>query len=116
LDDIVAIAVELTNGEVRYSLTWGRIFDTTDGSRLEELAIRGTSQVDLGGTALRARLHDSLQNASRERYFYESMFAMAQQRIPFEPSYAEWAAGMRSRVESGKEWYYPGVPLPPPEV
>ena len=81
MDDIVAIAIKLESGERRYFLTWGRIFDRIDGSRLEELALEAASHVQLDGSAVSAHLCDSLQSAAGEPYFYESLFEMSQQPI-----------------------------------
>src|SRR5258708_5296726 len=113
MENVVAVAIDLDNGESRYFLTWGRIFDTVDGSRLEELALKAASHVQLAGTAIGARLCDSLQEAAHERYFFECFFEMAQNRIPRGADYESWKAERARALMEGREWCYLGVARPP---
>jgi hypothetical protein len=112
VDDIVAVAIKLESGEHRYFLTWGRIFDRIDGSRLEELAMQAAGHVQLEGTAVSAHLCDSLQEAAGERYFYESFFEISQQPIRRD-DYEAWKAEKAKALAEGHGWYYLGVPKKP---
>ncbi len=74
MENIVAVEVELENGQRRYFLTWGRIQDAVDPALLEQLVLRQSPRFSLGGKPIRARLCLSLQEASRESCFYECFF------------------------------------------
>ena len=56
MEDIVAVAVELENREVRYFLTWGRIQATVDPVPLEKLILAQSGHFALDGKAVKARL------------------------------------------------------------
>src|SRR5258708_6878743 len=81
MDGIVAVAIELEDGTQRYFLTWGRIQDRVNPKRLEEIVLKHSTSFRLGGAPARARLCDSLQEASQERYFYECFFDMCQRKF-----------------------------------
>ncbi len=108
MEDIVAVEVELENGQRRYFLTWGRIQDVVDPEPLEQLVLEQSTGFDLGGAAVSARLCLSLQEASREPYFYEYFFTMCQQKIPFGNRYDPWRKQMNKKMKQGKELYYLG--------
>lgn len=108
MEDVVAVRVNLGNGEVRYFLTWGRIPDAVDPAPLERLVLRTATTFSLGGKAVSAHLCATLQEAASEPYFFESFFKMCQRRIPFGPDYSAWAAETLQRLEVGKEVYYLG--------
>jgi hypothetical protein len=82
VDSIIAVRVRLDSGVDRYFLTWGDL-----GSNrcwpgdVERAALRASVGFALGGTPVGARVCDTLQAASGERYFYECLVAM-QQQIP----------------------------------
>jgi hypothetical protein len=109
MEDIVAVEVELENGQRRYFLTWGRIQHAVEPAFLEQLVLEQSSRFSLGGKAVRARLCLSLQDAAREPYFYENFFSMCQKKIPFgEETYWVWKKEIDEKMKSGKELYYLG--------
>jgi hypothetical protein len=111
MEDIVAVSVELEDGSERFFLTWGRIQDSVDPSKIEALILRVSEQFALGGQPKRSRLCPSLQDACREPYFYESFFGMAQTRIPFgESTYSPWRAENDEQMQKGNQIWYLGQP------
>ena len=77
MDDLVAVAVELESGEVRYFITYGRIQAATDPKPLERIVLRHAGGCSLGETPVRARLCAHLREAAGEPYSYEAIFAFA---------------------------------------
>ncbi len=73
VEDVVAVAVDVDDGTTRFFITWGRIQSTVDPQPLEELVLRHAAGFDLGGTPVRARLCDTLQEARNEPYFFEAL-------------------------------------------
>ncbi|HLU08566.1 MAG TPA: hypothetical protein VK003_02790 [Oceanobacillus sp.] len=108
MEDIVALALELENGSRLYVLTWGRIQDAVDPAPLEQLVFEQSVNRVFGEKLVRARLCQSLQEASNEPYFYEYFFAMCQKKIPFGEEYHQWRKEMDEKMRSGKELYYLG--------
>lgn len=108
MEDIVAVEVELDNGQRRYFLTWGRIQDKIESEPLERLILEQCKGFGLGGKPVRARLCLSLQEASREPYFYECFFMICQQKIPFGDGYDKWKKEMDKKMNNGKELYLLG--------
>ena len=112
MDDVVAFRVRLTNGEDRFLLTWGRVFDPIDGRLLAEKVKEHLGQFSLGGEAKSIEMCDALRAAAGAKYFFEAFFAMCQKRVPFGPGYEEWAIAIRAQVETGREIYYLGANTP----
>src|SRR5438445_8817708 len=111
MDDVVAVAVALDSGDERYFLTWGRIQDPVDPSPLEAIVLEHSRSFSLGGDPVRARLCDSLKEASGERYFHECFFDLCQRQIPFgEATYQQWRQETDRRMRLGKEIWYLGRP------
>ena len=108
MEDIVAVEVLLRNGRKRYFLTWGRVQDRVDGTTLEALVLTHATKFALGGPAKKARLCPTLRSASRQPYFYEGLFQMAQQRIPLGNGYAAWKKRTDRRMRRGLDLYYLG--------
>ncbi len=108
MEDIVAVAVELNTGAIRYFLTWGRIQDPVDPEPLEQLILAQSIHFSLGGHPVHARVCGSLQEAAGEPAFYECFFSMCQVRIPFGPKYGQWKVKMNKRMGKGKELWYLG--------
>jgi hypothetical protein len=108
MDHIVAVEVTLDSGVHRYFLTWGRIQDSIDSAPVEAIILDRSSDFDLGGKALVAKLCATLQVASQEPYFFESFFSMCQKTIPFGPDYQSWREGINQDMRSGREIYYLG--------
>lgn len=110
MEDIVAIAVELEDGNKRFFLTWGRIQDGVDPTSLELLVLKHSSRFSLGGKPIKASLCESLQEAAHEPYFFEAFFKMCQKTIPFGDHYDVWRTEMNEKMQAGKELYYLGNP------
>jgi len=105
VEDVVAVEVRLKGGGKRYFMTWGRVQEAVDGSALESIVLDQCPTFDLGGVAVKARLCDTLQDASREPYFFEALVYFSQQR----PSRTEtWRTSMDRKMRRGKELYYLG--------
>lgn len=89
MEDIVAIKVVEESGRDHFFLTWGRIFDPVDPESL--LAVVRPKLPRWGVHKARSlEVCYSLQDAASEPYFYEALFMMAQERIPFGPKYKSW--------------------------
>jgi hypothetical protein len=107
VEDIVAIKVVGQSGRKHFFLTWGRIFDSIDGKPL--LAAVRPNLRQWGVYKTRSlQVCCSLQEAASEPYFYEALFMMAQERIPFGPKYKSWQSRKRKEIRKGKEIWYLG--------
>jgi len=110
MENIVAVAVILRNGQKRYFLTWGRVQHPVDGAPLEAIVLKHASVFALGGAAKRARICPTLRDAARQPYFYEALFSLSQERIPLGKGYAAWKKRIDRRMRRGMELYYLGRP------
>ncbi len=110
MDDIVAVKVRDSKVGVRYFITWGRIFDRVDPKSLESVIAKHVSNYGIANLKA-VTVCDSLQEASRARYFHEALFHISQQRIPYGTrTYAAWRAKTRKLMMSGKQLFYCGNP------
>jgi hypothetical protein len=111
VDDIVAIRVTDSKARKHYFLTWGRIFDSMDPTELESVVAKHASNFGIKNPRT-VSVCDSLQNASTGRYFYEHLFHLSQERIPFgESTYWRWRAKMKRQILSGQQLFYCGAPV-----
>ncbi len=112
MHDVIAVRVSLDNGEYRYFLTWGRVFDAIDSTRICDAVLSYALHCDLGsGKAKAAELCYSLRDASSEEYFYESLFEMACTGGPkIGPEHVAWLEERRHALEDGREIWYLGTP------
>jgi hypothetical protein len=110
MDHLVAIAIELAGGAKRFYMTWGRIQHPVDPEPLEQLVLRYCVRNDLGGNPHKARMCQTLQEASHAPYFYEALFSFCQTRIPFGDQYESWRSERDERMQRGEELYYLGNP------
>ncbi len=107
----MAVRVFLDTGEARYFLTWGRIYDPVDSSKTAEVVLAFAKNCSLGGGPIASEICYSLQEASNEEYFYESLFDMAISRGPkFGINYEKWVEAKRVNMESGRDIWYLGKP------
>jgi hypothetical protein len=54
---------------------------------------------------------DSLQDASKTRYFYEALFHISQEKIPLGvTTYGPWSAKIRRQMMAGQQLFYCGAP------
>ena len=110
MDDIVAIKVRDAKARIHYFLTWGRTFDRVDPNELISVVRKHVSKFGIKNVTSMT-VCDSLQEASATRYFYEAMFHISQEKIPFGKStYGPWCAKMRRQMLSGRQLFYCGVP------
>jgi len=112
MEDLVAVALELEDGEEHFFVTWGRIQHPVDPGPLERLVMDNAHGFSLGGTAVRARLCGSLREAAHAPYFYEALFNFARQG-PLAANYAKWRSARAEAMAAGKELYYVGRSVTP---
>jgi len=111
MESLVAVAVKLENGQKRFFLTWGRIFDAVDGSELEKIVLKYSSGYALDGNPIVAEVAYSLQDAAYEPYFYEAFYFLCSTRVPTVGStYKKWVTKMRRDMRQGKHLFYCGSP------
>jgi hypothetical protein len=110
VEDIVALRVALRQGGRRYFLTWGRLFDAVDGKELEQVVAKNLHIFSLGGAPTTVQLCDSIQEASREPYFFEALWHLAQEKVPYGSGHKRWVNAKRKQLLQGKELYYLGIP------
>lgn len=87
-------------------MTWGRIQDAVEPEPLERLIWERCRKFDLGGTPVRAYFCGTLREAVERPYFYEYLFMMGQEKIPFGRRYKRWRKGMNKKMLEGMELYY----------
>jgi len=112
VDSIIAVRVTLGSGENRYFLTWGDLGSNRAWpGDIERAVLTASARWAVGGTPVAARVCDSLQDASGERYFYECLIRM-QQEMPAATGrkFATWADVMTAAVLRGEELHFLGVP------
>ncbi len=112
VDSIIAVRVTLDSGSGRYFLTWGDLESNRSWpGDIERAVLRASRGFALRGTPVAARVCDSLQDASGERYFYESLFAMQHQMPAIAARrFTAWADAKTAAVLRGEELYYLGLP------
>jgi len=110
MDDIVAIKVRDSKAGVRYFITWGRIFDRVDPTSLELMVAKQASKFGLRHLRT-VVVCDSLQEASKARYFHEAVFRISQEKVPFGiRTYALWRDRMKRQMLAGRQLFYCGNP------
>jgi hypothetical protein len=115
MDEVVAVELQLTDGGLRYFITWGRIQDEVDPESLASLVLEQSRRFSLGGVAQRVRVCQSLREAAESKsapYFYESLLVFARQPIPSGPDYQGWRAERATAMAQGSEIAYCGQPDP----
>jgi hypothetical protein len=108
MEEIVAVAVALANGQKRYFLTWGRIQDSVDTKPLEDLILTHAVAYDLGGRPTKAYVCESLQAAAGEPYFYEGLCYLIARRGAPNISEAKRNSRLSKLMKQGKGFYYLG--------
>ena len=108
VEDLVAVEVELDNGEKRYFVTWGRVQDEVDPSPLEALVIRFAARcVQRPVVGARVCL---LREAHAGPYLLEALFEFSRKRPPRKGKYERWRREMARRMEAGNDIYFLGNP------
>ena len=104
MEEIVAVAVKLDNGQESYFLTWGRIHHAVDPRPVTYYVLQYALKHGAGGKPVGARLCGSLHEAAGGAHFFESFFTMAQQPIPrSQGEYGVWRRAMMTKLENGDE-------------
>ena len=111
MEDVVAIRVRLKRGSSRYFLTWGRLFDPVDPAQLEAVVLGQLSKFDLGGEPVSVEVCPTLQEASRQPYFFEALWWFGQRKVPYGPGYKRWMLMTRRRLKAGQDLRYLGRPV-----
>jgi hypothetical protein len=115
MEDIVAVEVRLKTGESRYFMTWGRIQDTIDPKPLAELILRHASTFAIADEPESARVLGSLHYAVQDSpLFFEALFSLASEGIPFGRRYEQWRKKKAREMEAGKEIWHLSHFGPPP--
>jgi hypothetical protein len=110
MENIVALRVRLANGQRRYFLTWGRVFDPIDPTSLIDAVWKHLPKYQLPAKAVALDMCDSLQEAASQRYFFEAYLWFSHRPIPFGSRYAAWARATRLRILAGDDICYLGNP------
>jgi hypothetical protein len=118
MEDVVAVEVELDDGQKRYFLTWGRIQDRVEGGPVAEIVLRNSARFSLGAVPVRARLCLHLRDAADSDaapYFYEAYLPFARKPIPYGDGYEVWRRQRAAAMERGDEIAFCGNPnqVPP---
>jgi hypothetical protein len=104
MEDIVAVRVTDSRGKKHFFITWGRAFDRVDPKSLLE-AIRSSLPKSGSLSAIRSiKVCDTLQDASKQPYFYEALFSFSRERVSSKKV-------LRARIVAGKDIYYLGKPV-----
>lgn len=110
MDDVVAVKVKDSKDAMHFFLTWGRVFDRVDPKSLEAIVAKHASKFGIKEVKT-ATVCDSLMEASKAQYFYESLFHISQEKIPFGAStYGPWSAKKKRQILSGQQLFYCGAP------
>jgi hypothetical protein len=113
VEDVVAVCVELDDGDRCYFVTWGRIQDAVDPLPLQELILRHAGSFSLGGEPVTARVCETMREAAMSEsapYFFESFLSFASTAIPFGDGYERWRAERAAAMSAGREIRYCGQP------
>jgi len=107
MEEVVAIKIVDARRKTHFVLTWGRAFDAVSPGPLLTAVRRHLRQFGIQ-TVRSVRVCGTLQAAADQPYFYESLMAFSQQRVPYGQRYPKWRATRRKQIEAGKEIYYLG--------
>jgi hypothetical protein len=111
VDWIIAVRVRLASGADRYFLTWGDLGANHPWpGDIERAVLAAAGKWALGGKPVDASVCDSLQEASHERYFYESLILMQREIPSTMRRFDTWADRRSAAVLRGDEMYYCGRP------
>ncbi len=75
---------------------------------MEELILERRAGFSLGDIAVSAEVCGSLQDASREPYFFEALFSFSQRKIPYGDDYEKWRHETDEEMRRGKQLYFLG--------
>lgn len=104
MDDVVAVAVTTSTGDVYHFMTWGRIFANADSTELEQVVLQSARGCSINGEPTRAELCHSLRDARDAPYFYEALLSFA--RPTHKPGlrrYKRWRKRTADAMRNGKQ-------------
>ena len=108
MHDVVALSISEPLVGTHYVLTWGRVFDVIDPAELEEVVTMHALSFGILDPR-KARVCESLKDASNAKYFYEAFYDISQEKIPLGKStFPKWRALMRKELKAGKQIWYCG--------
>ena len=109
MDDFVAVCIKLKKGGVCYFLTYGRLFDAVDGSKLADIVLSHSASYALGGEPIKAEVCYSLSDASKSPYFYEALLNLVRFGPPNKTAkYKTWKRIMTKAIKNGEMIMYCG--------
>jgi len=108
MEDVVGlIGIDSKRYSVAF-MTWGRLFDRVDDSRLIEI-VSARSKNFVGAPIKSIRICGSLNDVSGYKYFFDALLHFAWRPIPFgTKTYDRWRAATRKKLISGEELYFLG--------
>jgi len=113
VEDLVAVAVSLSEGGTRYFIAYGRICDPVEPTALEAVVLNAARSTDLGGTPVVASLCATLQEASGEPFFFEALFDMSRNAVaPGTRGYSRWKKRLAREMHDGREIWFLGTGRP----
>jgi hypothetical protein len=109
MEDLVGIKVQdKILGTVGF-ITWGRVFDRVDSTEMLEALKLNLSKFGIHHLES-ITLCDTLQEVATFPYFYEGLFAFAQEKISYGKSYDTWCAKKKNAIIYGEDVYFLGIP------
>jgi hypothetical protein len=119
VEDVVAIEVLLSDGTVRYFMTWGRIQHPDDPEPLARLVLEHAHAV-VPEPARSARVCPSLRVAAESDaapHFYECLLSFAGRPVPRGGlEYDRWRRDRASAMQAGQEISFCGHPRAEPSA
>ena len=110
MENVIAIKARTDQGQVRYWLTWGRLFGPVDPEPMIAAVRPHLRWSEQQGEIVEVTVCPSLQAASAEPYFFEGLFWLGQTHIPSGGDFEDWKQTKRDRLAAGRELFYLGDP------
>lgn len=107
MEDIVGIRIkDSIKGEGAF-ITWGRLFDAVDDTKLLNII---KDQASLWGIyhLETIELCYSLQEIADQPYFHECLIKFIQEPIPYGEGYDLWKSKKKRALKKGKDIYFTG--------
>jgi hypothetical protein len=111
MEDVVGIRLHDRQKGYWGVITWGRIWDRIDDSKLCEAIKNHAPQIGLTACD-EVELCESLAEIASAKYFYEAIIAFASRPIPFGEGYEAWREERKREISEGREIYSVGALTP----
>lgn len=109
MDNVAAVALTLREGGMRYFLVYEIDLDS---DAVEAAVLKLAHRSDYGGPPLAATVCTTLQEASGEPYFFESLFEMTRDAVsPSSWRYGRWKRRIARDMDEGREIWFLGHPV-----